>query len=167
MESWFIAGMAAAALFDLLSRRIPNALNVAIFAGGVVAHTIYGGPSGLGVSLGGAALTFGALLLLFRVGWIAGGDVKLAAAIGAWLGPERGLEAIVLGLAGGGVLALVITLLGGRALRAEVLENLKFAFFTQRDPQPPRRPAAQKVPLGVALGAAAVAVLVLAGGPHV
>jgi leader peptidase (prepilin peptidase) / N-methyltransferase len=50
------------------------------------------------------------------------GDVKLAAAIGAMLGPERGLWAITISAAGGAVLGLIVTL----ARRKD--EPLKFPY---------------------------------------
>jgi prepilin signal peptidase PulO-like enzyme (type II secretory pathway) len=92
--------------------------------------------------------------------------VKLAAAIGAWLGPWGVAWAVLFGLAAGGLLALVTLAAGGPALRAEVATNLRNAWLMQRVPEVARRPARKMVPLAVALAAAAVAVLVRAGGWH-
>jgi len=76
-----------AAGIDLRSRRIPNWLNLALLAAGLsqsftALHTISPGQSTLGI-LAGFGLTF----ILFAMGALGGGDVKLLAAVGAWTGP--------------------------------------------------------------------------------
>src|SRR3954463_9940207 len=83
----FPALMAYAAASDLLTMTIPNRLSLALVAafavfavaGGLSAHAAL-----LHVGAGAAvlALTFA----LFGFGWIGGGDAKLAAATGLWLG---------------------------------------------------------------------------------
>ena len=66
------------------------------------------GMIGLGASLAGFLLCGFILLVcygLFRVG---GGDVKLIAMIGAFLGPERGLEVMLWTFVFGGCLGLIV-----------------------------------------------------------
>jgi prepilin peptidase CpaA len=80
--------LAVAAAIDIRSRRIPNALTAMIallgFAQSFTAgHTVSPWQSILGL-LSGAAL----LWTLFALGAIGGGDLKLLAAAGAWLGPK-------------------------------------------------------------------------------
>jgi prepilin peptidase CpaA len=80
--------LAVAAAIDLRSRRIPNALTGMIALLGLMqsftaGHTVAPWQSVLGL-LTGAAL----LLALFAIGAVGGGDVKLLAAAGAWLGPK-------------------------------------------------------------------------------
>ncbi len=91
-----------ATVMDLRSRRIPNWLVLPFLAAGVVVLTWRYGWHGLEQSLAGAALgllTFG---VLFWMGGMGAGDVKLFAAIGAWIGPGQLFLALVLtGLAGG------------------------------------------------------------------
>jgi prepilin peptidase CpaA len=79
--------LAWAAVVDLRARRIPNWLTCSLAIGGFAqswtwAATVTPGQSLLGL-LTGFALTF----LPFAIGAMGGGDVKLLAAIGAWLGP--------------------------------------------------------------------------------
>jgi prepilin peptidase CpaA len=76
-----------AAGIDLRSRRIPNWLNLTLLTAGLIQsftalHTISPGQATLGI-LAGFGLTF----VLFAMGALGGGDVKLLAAVGAWTGP--------------------------------------------------------------------------------
>ena len=79
--------LTAAAIGDWRRRRIPNALTAVLALTGLMqAFTPYATASPLsaiGGLLVGAALT----TALFAIGALAGGDVKLLAAAGAWLGP--------------------------------------------------------------------------------
>lgn len=165
-EGAFVAGMAIAAGFDLASRRVPNRLTIGLFASGLLARMWLGGAGEVGWGLAGAGVGLALLIVPFAAGWMGGGDVKLAGAIGAWLGPAGVAWAVLSGLAAGGLLALVTLAVGGAALRGEVATNLKNAWLAQRVPVVGRRPAGKRVPLAVALAAAAVGVLVHAGGLH-
>jgi prepilin peptidase CpaA len=98
---------------DLCSRRIPNWLVLPFMvAGGVVSACLYGwhgvGQSLCGVGLG--ALVFG---IFFLMGGMGMGDVKLCAAIGAWIGPAQLFTALVLTGLVGGVMALCWAIYGG------------------------------------------------------
>jgi prepilin peptidase CpaA len=150
--------MAAAAASDLARRRIPNALNVGILATGLVAQAAGGGSAALVQGLLGAAASLALLLPLFHFRWIGGGDVKLVAAAGAWLGPITGFWSTLFGLAAGGVVSIAIAVAGGPALRAEVTANLKNAALTLSPPSAPRRARGALVPMALPLAAAAVAV---------
>jgi prepilin peptidase CpaA len=89
--------MAAAAATDWRLRRIPNWLTVPTALCGLAYHTFW--PHGWGplASLGGFALGFAILLLPWLLGGGGMGDVKLLAALGAWLGPLLTLVAFALG----------------------------------------------------------------------
>lgn len=76
-----------AAITDLRTRKIPNWLTVPACVAGIAFHLVTGGLSGLGVALGGFAVGFGLLLVLWLIGGGGAGDVKLMGALGAWLGP--------------------------------------------------------------------------------
>src|SRR5262249_32317186 len=160
----FSACMLAAAASDLLTRRIPNGLNVAIFAGGLLAQAAGGGLAGLGQGLAGAGVGLAMLLPLFYFPWIGGGDVRLVAAAGAWLGPALSFWATLFGLAGGGILAAILLVRGGGGLRADVATNLKNAALSMSLPEAPRRERGQLVPMAVALGGAAIGVFLARGG---
>jgi prepilin peptidase CpaA len=98
-------GVSAAAV-DWRTRRVPNALTFGASAVALVFAAAVGGTGGLGWSLAGWAVGLIVFLPLFALRALGGGDVKLLAAFGAWLGPERVLWVAVYGAIAGGILAL-------------------------------------------------------------
>ncbi len=98
---------------DLRSRRIPNWLVFPFMIAGVVVSGWLHGWSGIGHSLAGWALgglLFGVLSLMGGMGM---GDVKLCAAIGAWVGPAQLMLALVLTGITGGIMVFVWAVCGG------------------------------------------------------
>lgn len=91
-----IAFTLTAMITDLKWRRIPNPLTVGAFVLGLVFHLVTGGWDGLLFALGGFAVGFGFLLVLWLIGGGGGGDVKLMGAMGAWLGAKSTLIVFVL-----------------------------------------------------------------------
>jgi prepilin peptidase CpaA len=80
------AMLVLAAVGDARTRRIPNVLTVCLAVMGLAqsfmpTHTV--GPL---QSLGGLGLGFGLTFILFAMGALGGGDVKLMAGVGAWVG---------------------------------------------------------------------------------
>jgi len=84
---------AIAAVIDLRTRRIPNYLTVPTALLGLAYHTLAPGGWGPLTSLAGFGLGFSLLLLPWLLGGGGMGDVKLLAALGAWLGPKLMLVA--------------------------------------------------------------------------
>jgi|SRR4051812_7186830 prepilin peptidase CpaA len=105
--------VAIATFTDLRSRRIPNWLVLPFLLVGIFVSTWVQGWYGLAHSLEGMGL--GALLfgVLYFMGGMGMGDVKLVAAIGAWVGPSQlGLALVITGIAGG-IMALCWAAAGG------------------------------------------------------
>ncbi len=99
--------LAVATFTDLRSRRIPNWLVLPFLPMGIVVSAWFHGWHGVVQSLEGAALgmvIYGILYLKFGMG---AGDVKLCAAIGAWIGPGQFLMAAVFNTLAGGLGILV------------------------------------------------------------
>ena len=91
---------------DLRTRRIPNWLSVPFLLSGFVVQAVAGGWSGFWDSLVGfglALLLFGVPCFLRAMGM---GDVKLAAGVGAWIGPSQFLFAFLVTGIVGGILAV-------------------------------------------------------------
>jgi len=107
-----------ACVWDLRTRRIPNLLTFGATAAAVLFHVVTGGVHGGATSLGGWLVGAGLLLAPFVLGGMGAGDVKLVAALGAWLGPvDTVWLALYTGVAGG-VMALVVATLNGYLLQA-------------------------------------------------
>lgn len=105
--------VAAASVCDLNSRRIPNAITLGAAAIAVAMHVLSNGWSGLLLAVSGWAAGFVLFAPLYAVRGIGAGDVKLLAAIGAWLGPVGALWTGLYGAVAGGLLALVVALARG------------------------------------------------------
>lgn len=154
-----IALVVLAVAWDLRTRRIPNALTVSGFFAALALRALPGGEALLGGVIGGLiGLTLSFPLVL--LGGLGGGDAKLLAAVGAFLGPANLPVALLVTALVGGVMALALAihrralgetlrhagaLVGSVATRAPVTaRNL-------------RTPGALTIPYGVAIGAGALA----------
>jgi prepilin peptidase CpaA len=113
----------AACLFDLKSARIPNKLTFAAAGLALVFHAA--APQGQGVGAAMAGLLVGLTLFLpvFALGAMGAGDVKLMAALGAWLGWHPAIYIALYGAVAGGVLAVLVASTHGYLHQA--FRNLK------------------------------------------
>ena len=105
--------LSVATFTDLRNRRIPNWLVVPFLALGIVVSTWLHGWHGLGQSFAGIGLGILLYGFLFWIGGMGAGDVKLAAAIGAWIGPNQLFFALVVTAMAGGIMALGWAAFGG------------------------------------------------------
>src|SRR5580704_6472513 len=105
--------LAVATFTDLRSRRIPNWLVVPFMATGIVTSAWLHGWHGLGFSFAGLGLGLLLYGFLFWMGGMGAGDVKLAAAIGAWIGPNQLFIALVVTAMAGGLMVLGWAVCGG------------------------------------------------------
>ena len=153
---------AVATVTDWRSRRIPNAVTFGATAVALAFALATGGIDGVGKSLAGFALGLLIFLPLFLVRALGAGDVKLLAAIGAWLGPSLVGWVAVYGAIAGGALAVPWLLWRGQLRRT--LANIWSLFVHWRlsgwKPHPVvtlDNPDAVRMPyaLPIALGAVA------------
>lgn len=107
--------LAVSTFTDLRSRRIPNWLVLPFLAVGIVVSFVPKGWHGIGIgpSLEGAGLGLLLFGILAFMGGMGMGDVKLCAAIGAWIGPQQLFVALVLTGIAGGVMAIGWAIMGG------------------------------------------------------
>jgi prepilin peptidase CpaA len=113
--------LVVATFTDLRSRRIPNWLVLPfLLAGILVSGWRHDWPGvqqgfwhGIGQSLAGLALGLLIYGFLFWLGGMGGGDVKLCAALGAWIGPVQLFVALVMASIIGGIMALCWAVYGG------------------------------------------------------
>lgn len=95
-----------ATISDLKTRKIPNILTVTALGCGLAWQAIFHGWPGLADAAAGFAIGFGTFFVLWLTGGGGGGDAKLMAALGAWLGFRPTLYVLFIST----VLVLVITI---------------------------------------------------------
>lgn len=100
---------------DLRWRRIPNWLVLPFLIAGFAVSGWFNGWHGIGQSAEGMALGLFVFGLIFWVGGMGAGDVKLCAAIGAWVGPQQMLMALIFISLVGGLMAVIWSVAGGFA----------------------------------------------------
>jgi prepilin peptidase CpaA len=109
--------VAAAAVFDIRFRRIPNWLVLAGIIIGVVWNVYASGWSGLGRAAAGLGLGFVLYFPLYLIRARGAGDVKLLAAVGAITGPANCIWIFLLTAMLGGIIALILLSFRGRLRR--------------------------------------------------
>jgi prepilin peptidase CpaA len=107
---------------DWRSRRIPNWLTVPGFAVGLTLSAIVNGWSGLRDSLLGTGLAFALLLPFWLLKSLGAGDLKFAAALGAYTGPGRLIDILIGSVFVAGVMALMLVIYKRRLL--ETIKNI-------------------------------------------
>jgi prepilin peptidase CpaA len=108
-----LVAVSAATITDLYSRRIPNWLVFPYWLAGIVVRGMLFGWHGIWQSFAGAGVAIGIFGVFFLLGGMGAGDVKLCAAVGAWVGPAQILFALVFTGLAGGLLVVVWATLGG------------------------------------------------------
>ncbi len=87
--------LAVAAYIDWKEHRVPNWLTFWAFGWGIAFHTLGSGMAGLWIALLGAAIGLATLIVPYALGGMGAGDVKLMAAVGAWVGAGATIQAFV------------------------------------------------------------------------
>jgi prepilin peptidase CpaA len=138
-----------AGVTDLRSSKIPNWLTFSAMAGGLISHSLLNGLSGLLFSAKGLGLGFALFILLYLMGGMGAGDVKLLAAVGSFIGAEAVLTAGLIVMFIGGLYAILMMMSywGVRAslkqmttiLKSCILMPGRLAPFTPAKAQPPLR----------------------------
>jgi prepilin peptidase CpaA len=102
-----------AVVFDVRTRRIPNWLTFGASAAALAYAMFDAGLPGVGIAaagwIAGAALFFP----FFALGGMGAGDVKLLAALAAWLGPSESVWLAIFAAMAGGVLGVFVALARG------------------------------------------------------
>lgn len=155
LVSLFPALMIAAAVSDLLTMTIPNRISMALVALFAVMAPLMGmswETIGIHAATGLVLLVVG--FGMFSMGWLGGGDAKLLAAAGLWLGWPAGLAFIVYTGILGGVLSVAIVTTRNAPLTAALpCPDWAHRVLTGKD----------GIPYGLAISAAAVLVYSQAG----
>lgn len=139
-----------AGISDALSLTIPNKISLALIIGFIVLAPF----SGLSMADIGAHVFVGFVILvvgflLFAYGGLGGGDVKLLAAAGLWLGPDHALGFLALVTIFGGILSLLCLHLRGTPLPPLLADQRWLVNLQVGD---------AAVPYGIAIGLAGLSI---------
>jgi prepilin peptidase CpaA len=165
LEKYFLISAvlvaSAGAVCDVRSARIPNWLTYSSLAAALVLRLAVLGWAGLKGGLVGVSVAGGIFLILFIVGAMGGGDLKLMASMGAWVGSEQVVAMLLAAAFAGGFLALVHIAFSrrGRQTLWNLLELIRFRLTSGLQPHPllnVRESSAERVPYGVAIAMATV-----------
>jgi prepilin peptidase CpaA len=115
-----------ATVWDLRSRRIPNTLTFGAALAAVLVHAYLGGVSGAGWAVAGWMVGVAFFFPIFALGGMGAGDVKLLAALGAWLGPGPVVWVALFSLIAGGVIGLAVAL--GYGYLTQAFANIMWMF---------------------------------------
>jgi prepilin peptidase CpaA len=102
-----------AVLFDVRTRRIPNWLTFGATAVAFAYAAFDAGLSGVGTSAAGWLIGAAMFFPFFALGGMGAGDVKLLAALAAWLGPAESVWLAMFATIAGGVVGLIVAVARG------------------------------------------------------
>ncbi|PSH05243.1 MAG: prepilin peptidase [Acidobacteria bacterium] len=164
-ESVFIIGALAVAcvggIADILTSKIPNRLTYGGMIVAIGAHLVIGGWSGLGASIAGGLIGGGAFFVFFLLHAMGGGDIKLIAAVGCFVGPKLSIEIVLASAIAGGILAIAYALWQRRlkVVLRNVYELVKFHAAVGAESHPSLNLSNQqavRLPYGVAIAAGVI-----------
>ena len=108
------AGALVAAVTDVRTFKVYNVLTIPLMVSGLAYHGIVDGGNGVIQSMCGILFGVAILLVPFLMGGMGAGDVKLLAAVGAWLGMPLTLYVFIAsGLASGVCAVLMVAYQNG------------------------------------------------------
>ena len=112
-----LALLSLAAVIDWRTRRIPNWLNLTILVTGLANACVWGVPTGPKAAALGLLTGFGILIVPWFLKAMGGGDVKMLAGVGAWLGPWATLQVYAVAAIAGLIIVLTQCAASGRLTR--------------------------------------------------
>lgn len=154
----FTVLLAYACWSDLRSRRIPNRLVLVLAVGGVLfSVTSMPVAQGLLRSVSGLLVGLAIWMPFYVMRLLGGGDVKLLAAAGAWLGVAGTVRASVTAALAGGLLAILAVLWQrqGRQFLSWIALQVMTLRAAPAPAPPPGSFSSRKLPYGLALAAGA------------
>jgi len=149
------------AVSDIRSARIPNRLTYSALLAALSLRVALLGLSGLKSGAVGMFVAGGLFCVLFALGAMGGGDMKLMAAVGAWVGSTQVMTLILAAALAGGVLAIgriIFTKMVGQTLR-NIMRLICYRLTSGLQPHPElnvQSLGSQRVPFGVAIAVGAL-----------
>ncbi len=150
-----------ATITDLRERRIPNWLVLPFLVLGLIVAATRHGWNGLWQGSLGVVAAVAVMGVFVYLGGMGMGDLKLCAALGAWLGPSQLCLALVLTGLAGGVMALVWALTGGflsESIRGagDLLFGLRNGRLRRHETLVLSNPVARRMPYAPAIAIGAI-----------
>jgi prepilin peptidase CpaA len=100
-------------IHDIRIMKIPNRLTATFIIAGTVYQSVMFGMSGGIQSVFGAAAGFMPLLVLYALKGIGAGDVKLFAALGAWIGAAAVVQVLIYAILYAGAVGVILLFIYG------------------------------------------------------
>jgi prepilin peptidase CpaA len=160
LENYFLIGAALVAslggVSDLRSARIPNWLTYSGLLTALVLRFGVLGWSGLKHGAAGMLAAGVIFFVLFVIGAMGGGDVKLMASVGAWAGSAHVIAVLLAAALAGGLLAIFYMFIrqGVRVTFWNLVELIRFRLISGLHPHPllnAGEAGKLRVPFGVAI----------------
>jgi len=153
------------AVDDVRSHRIPNWLTYTGMALALAVRAAVGGWQGLEQGVGGILLNGGIFFAFFLIHGMGGGDVKLMAAVSAWVGLDYAVPLMIATALAGGVLAVFYMIfykqIANTFRNLAVLLRLHLIFrFKPQSEFSPQDPKTIRLPYGLAIATGTVHLLV-------
>jgi prepilin peptidase CpaA len=160
VEKYFYIGAVVVALAgafsDVRSARIPNELTYTAIMAAIMLRTVLLGLFGLKSCGLGILIAGGFFAVLFVLGAMGGGDLKMMTAIGAWVGGTHILTVLIaIGLAGG-VLAITSAIFNRNTIQTvrNAARLIAYRFTSGLQPHPEMNVQAhgsRRIPFGLAI----------------
>jgi prepilin peptidase CpaA len=160
LENYFLIGAVLVAsiggVSDVRSARIPNWLTYSGLVAALVLRFAILGWVGLKSGAVGLLVAGGMFLILFVMGAMGGGDLKLMACVGAWAGSGKVIAILLAAALAGGLIAIFYVLFrqGVRTTLWNLCELIRFRLTSGFQPHPllnVREAGTVRVPFGVAI----------------
>ena len=160
LDNYFLFGAVLVAslggVSDLRSARIPNWLTYSGLAVALLVRFAILGRRGFESGMIGMLIAGVCFFVLFVMGAMGGGDVKLMGCVGAWAGSHQVLSILLAAALAGGLLALVYVLFGQgiRKTFCNLADLIRFRVGSGVQPHPTLNvgnSGALRVPFGVAI----------------
>ena len=147
---------------DLKFRKIYNRHTIPSLLVGMFLATLVNFPGGLWNAILASLVAFTVFFVMFALGIMGGGDVKLVAAVGALIGYPCILDALFWGIMCGGVYA-ILSLLKRKALVSTLKQIFIFIWnlFIWRIVTPPNLKESKKIPYGLCIASGTIIALVM------
>jgi prepilin peptidase CpaA len=160
LEKYLFIGAVLVALLgaitDVRSARLPNRLTYSALITAIVLRTGLLGWAGLKSGAVGIGIAGGLFCVLYVLGAMGGGDMKMMAAVGAWVGSTHVVTVLVAIALAGGVLALVSMIFNKNLIQTvrNTVRLVLYRFTSGLQPHPEmnvQAPGSRRVPFGVAI----------------